>query len=128
MGEAWDDGHFRNELPDKWVCSAIAERSGEAVGFVIASRKVTSVHIHRIAVVASLRGTGLGTALLQYVAACALDLGFESVTLRVAKENRLAVALYERRGFRVSAAVRGLLEMTALADQLQDGTARTGAT
>ena len=62
-----------------------------------------SLFIAEICCLPEARGKGLGTRLLQYANALAVDRELPSVSLRVFSENAGAVRLYDRNGFKVIA-------------------------
>jgi ribosomal-protein-alanine N-acetyltransferase len=64
---------------------------------------VDEVHINTVAVEESLRGQGLGTALLEHVLADLTAAGATRATLEVRRSNAAALRLYERLGFLVAA-------------------------
>lgn len=57
-------------------------------------------HITQICVTPAVRGTGIGHALLRQSLTTLRDMGCEAASLTVTADNRDAVALYERVGFR----------------------------
>jgi ribosomal-protein-alanine N-acetyltransferase len=61
------------------------------------------LHINTLAVDASLRRRGLGTALVRYVIEAARLEGADRATLEVRRSNVPALRLYERLGFRIEA-------------------------
>ncbi|GGG98179.1 GNAT family N-acetyltransferase [Silvibacterium dinghuense] len=70
-------------------------------GLLLCSRVREDVaHVTQLCVAPSLRGLGLGRALLDACVANVRERGFRALTLTVTKANRGAVALYEQTGFR----------------------------
>ena len=68
------------------------------VGFsTFAARPV--LNIHDLAVLPELRGTGIGTSLLEAAASRARELSCCKLTLEVLQENERALSLYRRFGF-----------------------------
>jgi ribosomal protein S18 acetylase RimI-like enzyme len=113
MGEHWDDTHWLLDLPGKWELSRVAVERGEIQGFIVATRKPGTVHIHRMAVDHEARGRGLGAALLRAVAGAAVESGCLTLSLKVDPRNHSARRFYTALGFTtVEASARNLV-MTA---------------
>ncbi|MBL7849455.1 MAG: GNAT family N-acetyltransferase [Cyclobacteriaceae bacterium] len=96
----WIIDNFLVELPEKWELSFMALNGGLLVGFLIASRKITSIHIHRLAVRSQWQSKGIGETLIRRL--------FEEtryahlpITLKVDTHNARAVSFYIRLGFSV---------------------------
>lgn len=104
IGEKWEPRHFQLELPSKWECSWMAMLEQKVIGFVIASLKPESIHVHRIAVHPTFRGQGIGVQLLRRVAECGLARNQSFLTLVVSENNRGAIRFYERLGFAMQSA------------------------
>lgn len=78
------------------------EATGRLAGMVLCSRVAPDVaHITQLCVSPSLRGRGLGRALLNHAVERLWRSGTASITLTVTESNRPAVTLYEESGFRV---------------------------
>jgi len=112
IGERWEREHYAMELPGKWDSSWVAVDGGIPVGFVIASLKDTGVHVHRIAVAHSARGTGVGTRLLGRVRESAIRQGAKRVTLCVSARNGTALRFYQRLGFSIEDPASELLNLS----------------
>lgn len=83
----------------------VAEADGALVGTCSFAPVGTAGRVrHRcsaaIALYQAFWGTGIGTAMLRTLLAEAKKAGYEQAELEVASENRGAIALYERMGFR----------------------------
>jgi ribosomal-protein-alanine N-acetyltransferase len=102
QAESWSASHFLQELPEKWHISRAAIQSGELIGFMIASSKRGSLHVHRISVAPEYRGNGIGSALIHRLAEDAEVLGVRSITLKVSRVNTQAIRFYMRLGFRTT--------------------------
>jgi ribosomal protein S18 acetylase RimI-like enzyme len=80
---------------------AAFEPNGRICGISLASLVSPHCgHITQICVTPAVRGTGIGHALLRQSLTTLRDMGCEAASLTVTAENRDAVALYERVGFR----------------------------
>jgi mycothiol synthase len=85
--------------PTLWL---LARDAGAAVGTLVAGAGDDGGWVHWLAVLASHRGRGIGTALLRRSFAAIADRGLRRVTLNVDAENVTgATAVYERAGMRV---------------------------
>jgi ribosomal protein S18 acetylase RimI-like enzyme len=105
--EPWGPGAFLLELPEKFRYSRLILEGERTVGFVVASRKGSAVHVHRLVVAASARGHGHGRHLIGAVAAVASDDGLAEMTLKVAASSAAAVAFYREIGFRDAGPIVG---------------------
>ncbi len=77
----------------------IVEADGDAVGRQVVARGAGAVHLVDIALLAHVRGQGIGSALLRKLQQEAADAGVP-VVLHVALNNHPAEALYRRLGFK----------------------------
>jgi ribosomal protein S18 acetylase RimI-like enzyme len=86
------------DAANSWVLRE--ERSGKVQGLLLCSHVKHDVgHITQLCVSPSLRGQGLGRALLHRCAAEFVRRGFSGISLTVTEENREARKLYEEYGF-----------------------------
>lgn len=74
-----------------------------------------------IGIAATFRGRGVGHALIEALAAQALERGEEQISLSVEPGNRAAVALYERMGFRHTGRIVGNSEVMLMCLRPGDG-------
>lgn len=95
--EPWELENFTRELPGKAELSLVAMAAGKPVGFLIASRRPTGVHVNRVAVHPDHRGTGIASWMLArlFVQSCGV------VSINCDRQNGPALALYTRAGFHV---------------------------
>ena len=124
MGEPWGTEEWLLDLPEKWDLSWFVLRAREPLGFLIASRKESSLHIHRLATAANERHRGFGTQLLGIAARRGRARGCLSITLKVDQRNEAALRFYQRLGFHISDSCGGNLTMSATC---QDIVERAGA-
>lgn len=89
------DYEFDNEVGRIWG----ARLGGDLVGFLVAHFVLDEVHILNFGVRRSLRGQGIGRALISHVLRETFDESARWSTLEVRKSNRAARALYESLGF-----------------------------
>ncbi|MFL6622820.1 MAG: GNAT family N-acetyltransferase [Sulfurifustis sp.] len=93
---------------DVWVCAAGERVIADAV--VLYRRGTRSARLYSIVVAHEARGSGVASALLRTLEATARRRGCERVSLEVRTDNRAALALYEKRGYRVVRRIAGFYE------------------
>lgn len=113
IGETWGPRQWLLDLPQKWELSWLLLAGHLPLGFLIASRKESVMHIHRLATSATERNRGFGTRLLGVAARHGRAKGCLSVTLKVAERNEGAIRFYQRLGFHISDSSGGNLTMSA---------------
>ena len=64
-----------------------------------------AVKLHKLYLLQSFHGRGLGSMLLNHVESESMDQGFERIKLSVNKHNRSAVNTYRRNGYRIEQSV-----------------------
>lgn len=102
LGEPWAAQNFSYELPGKWNFSFYSEIDVKRIsGFLIASRKDNSVHIHRLAVAKALRARGIGKKLVETVIDKTREARLNRITLKVSKSNIAAISFYKKLGFSI---------------------------
>ena len=99
--EALSDEEWRRRLTEPVF---IAFRDDEPVGIMGLMRQRSSKMVHRATIVmvyvrASLRGSGLASALLEALIRPAREVGIRQLELAVSVENPAAVGFYRRQGF-----------------------------
>jgi ribosomal-protein-alanine N-acetyltransferase len=104
--DPWPESAFRSDLDDKGLAFTRAARIlGVVVGYLVAWRVATELHLTNLAVREAYRRAGIGQGLLDELLAEAARLGVDSITLEVRVSNEAAIRLYQRNGFE-SVAVR----------------------
>ncbi|MBV4475968.1 GNAT family N-acetyltransferase [Pseudomonas sp. COW3] len=80
----------------------VIESEGQLLGYalVLFRRGTSSARLYSIAIAGTARGGGWGKRLLQHVEACAAEHGCTHLRLEVRIDNPVAIALYERNGYR----------------------------
>ncbi len=111
LGEPWGQAQWLLDLPNKWELSWVLLREARPIGFLIASRKESGLHIHRFAIAVNERSKGLGGALIAGAVRRALEHGCVNITLKVHNANARAIAFYTRLGFTPSGRQHDSLEM-----------------
>src|SRR5688572_19258653 len=97
--EYWTESHFLSDLSGKWELSrAVLDESENLVGFLIASKKEASVHIHKFVIDVPHQKKGLGKILLNALK----DVVTKPLTLKVNADNQDAVSFYLSHGFTIA--------------------------
>lgn len=93
----WNESLYQQEprFPDRY---RMVQRNEQTIGFFCIREEADYLYIHTIQLVPSLRGQGIGTALLQYIDGLARSKELRSIYLSVFKENR-AQLLYRKLGY-----------------------------
>jgi GNAT superfamily N-acetyltransferase len=113
IGERWGRRQWLLDLPQKWELSWLLLAGHSPLGFLIASRKESVMHIHRLATAPTDRNRGFGTRLLGVAARHGRAKGCLLITLKVAEGNEGAIRFYQRLGFHISNSSGGNLTMSA---------------
>ena len=109
LRELWGEGVVsRGRLLDATVLPGfVAERDGEPAGLL--TYRIDGGDCEVVTINAFPRGAGVGTALMEAVAAAARDAGCRRVWLITTNDNLRALRFYQRRGFRLAALHRDAL-------------------
>ena len=80
----------------------VAERDGQLLGYalLLLRRGSALARLYSIAITQAARGCGLGVQLLTHMEARAREQGCAALRLEVRTDNPVALALYERNGYR----------------------------
>ncbi len=97
-----------NRRSFRWMISRahgqllVAQRGERLVGYalVLFHRGTSRARLYSIAIAVDARGSGLGKQLLERAEACALEHDCACLRLEVRIDNPMAIALYERNGYR----------------------------
>lgn len=95
----WSREQLESQLPDERHVFLVAEADGQAVGYVGMMYVLDEGYISNVAVTASCRRTGLGSALITELLHRARALSLAFVTLEVRAHNTPAIELYKKHGF-----------------------------
>lgn len=120
LGEPWGPEQWLMNLPSKWKLSWLLLYKGRPIGFLIASRKESALHIHRFAVAVKERGKGIGMLLIASAAQRALEQGCLNITLKVHHANPGAIVFYTRLGFAAAGRQPDSLEMRGKSQRIFD--------
>jgi ribosomal protein S18 acetylase RimI-like enzyme len=118
MGERWGPEQWLLDLPEKWELSWVLLRAHEPICLLIASRKESALHIHRLVTAVNERDSGFGSQLLQTAARRARAKGCTSITLKVNLANEGAIRFYQRLGFNIVSASAKNLTMVAACQEV----------
>ncbi len=105
----WSRSMFAGELskPTSVALGAFEADTGRLVGYLIVSRYVDAWHIMNVAVCSSCRRRGIATQLLDELFVLTAGDARRGYTLEVRVSNGVAIALYEKHGFRATGVRRG---------------------
>ena len=96
----WDQNDLSGWLSHDHSSVVVCEQDDLPAGFAIATFAANQAELLTIAVSPQHRGQGIGVLLMNALDEQAATLGIESWFLEVAVDNRVAISLYERLGFR----------------------------
>jgi ribosomal protein S18 acetylase RimI-like enzyme len=106
--EYWEASHFLAPLNKKWEYSFyVVDPTGKLMGFLIASKKENSVHIHKFIVDAAFQRSGAGSLMVDHL----LQQHQETITLKVDQENKGAVSFYRKKGFVIVSEQKNMFTM-----------------
>ena len=108
--EAWKEENYLYELEGKWKYSVIVVNEKQSViGFIIASDKIETIHIHKFAVHPQYRSKGIGLLLLNYFEKnIKTNSKRKLISLYVDSENKGAIRFYEKSGFQFAGEVNSM--------------------
>ncbi|MGF6149253.1 ribosomal-protein-alanine acetyltransferase [Pseudomonas fluorescens] len=99
----------------------VAECADQLLGYalVLFHRGTSQARLYSIAISVQARGAGLGKQLLERIETCARERDCTCLRLEVRTDNPIAIALYERSGYRRFALIRDFYEDHADALRLE---------
>ena len=105
----WSRSMFAGELskPTSVALGSFEADTGRLIGYLIVSRYVDAWHIMNVAVCSSYRRRSIATRLLDELFAVTAGDARRGYTLEVRVSNGVAIALYEKHGFRATGVRRG---------------------
>lgn len=98
----WSHGVFRDCLLAGYHC-IILERNGQVVGYSILSIAAGEAHILNLCVDPNFRQLGYGEKLLDELLLSSSAAEVSEIFLEVRPSNEIAIALYQKKGFRLIA-------------------------
>jgi [ribosomal protein S18]-alanine N-acetyltransferase len=99
FSDPWSATAFRSALEEDRINFHVAVRDDVVVGYAVSWCVIDEAELANLAVVPSLRGQGIGAALLDRAMADARGAGCVVMHLEVRESNSSARALYASRGF-----------------------------
>lgn len=96
---SWTPRRVLGSIANRDTSVVVARRDRSLDGFAIMSFGETRAHLNLLAVDPGQRRRGLGTRLLDWLRASALEAGVFLIELEVREGNGGALAFYERHGF-----------------------------
>ena len=121
---------WKRHLRSDSACVLVAVQAGKVAGCLLLffRRGSRTARLYSIAIAQHARGRGLGAALLGAAEREARRRGCDAMRLEVRTDNSVAIALYEKRGYRRSDRIHGFYENGTDAWRYQKGlTFVTGA-
>jgi len=98
-GTVWQKENFLYELPLKFKLSGIAIENNNVVGFLIASNKHGTAHIHRIAVKPGSTGKNIGSKILDFLEKKAKKKKLNKISAETLRKDQL-INFYAKNGFK----------------------------
>lgn len=97
----WSEGSFRRALSDPHCFVLTARQGSRIVGYLVAFLSGAELLVANLAVDEEHRRRGIGSRLLEEGFRRAVRQGAQYAVLDVRKSNRVAIRLYQKRGFRI---------------------------
>lgn len=111
--EYWKAHHFLQDLPGKWELSICCVIDNQIVGYIIASYKPNSVHVHKFMVNEKHRSREIGKKLLiKFFSKVEKISTIKKITLKVYQDNPRGVKFYKNKGFKIVCESSGLYNMS----------------
>lgn len=96
--DAWSDDHFKHEILNHEISYPfVMFQDQKFVGYGVVLNLIEEIHINNVAVLPELRGSGLGTLLIQHILDKFPD--HKEAWLEVRASNQVAIHLYEKFNF-----------------------------
>jgi ribosomal protein S18 acetylase RimI-like enzyme len=106
--EYWESSHFLAELNRKWELSFYTcTAEGKMASFLIASDKISVIHIHKYVVDHPFQRQGLGSKMLSHL----FGKTDKPISLKVEKKNEKALRFYLRNHFLIKGSQEDLYTM-----------------
>jgi ribosomal-protein-alanine N-acetyltransferase len=125
---SWTPARVRKAIADAETNVVVAEEGGALVGFGIMVYREETAHLCLFAVRPHLRKRGTGSAILVWLERVAQVAGVRRLSLEARDDNTLAVAFYERRGYRKAARIVGMYQGVADGVRLEKWLSSVSAT
>jgi ribosomal protein S18 acetylase RimI-like enzyme len=118
LGWSWTRERVLKAIYDRCTNVAVAHEGDRVLGFGIMKYGEKKAHLALLGVDAVHRNRGLATTLLAWLEKCAAVAGNERIQLEARSDNALALAFYEKHGYRpignIQGYYRGVLDAVRL--------------
>ena len=94
----WSLGNFKDSLNTGYSCW-VFEQGGRMAGYVVMMLVLDEAHLLNISVSRHAQGQGFGDMLLTFIMDKAREHGALNTFLEVRVSNKVAISLYEKKGF-----------------------------
>jgi len=94
----WSLGNFKDSLNTGYSCW-VFEQGGRMAGYVVMMLVLDEAHLLNISVARHAQGQGYGDMLLTFIMDKAREHGALNMFLEVRVSNKVAISLYEKKGF-----------------------------
>lgn len=107
LGWRWTPSRVLNSIRNVETSVPVADEAEQVVGFGIMNYKEDEAHLLLLAVQASHRRRGIGTAIMSWLEATALTAGIGLIYLESRRRNVEARAFYQELGYKEIRVIRG---------------------
>jgi [ribosomal protein S18]-alanine N-acetyltransferase len=107
LGWSWTRERVLKAIYDRGTNVAVAYEQDRILGFGIMKYGEEKAHLALLGVDSVHRNRGLATTLLAWLEKCAVVAGNERIQLEARSDNALALAFYEKHGYRPIGSIRG---------------------
>ena len=94
----WSLGNFRDSLNTGYICW-VFELDGRIAGYTVMMLVLDEAHLLNLSVAKEAQGQGYGDMLLSFIMDKAREHGALNMFLEVRVSNKVAISLYEKKGF-----------------------------
>lgn len=94
----WSYGNFRDSINSGYSCW-VFELNGRISGYTVMMLVLDEAHLLNISIAREAQGQGYGEMLLSFIMDKAREHGALNMFLEVRISNRVAISLYEKKGF-----------------------------
>jgi [ribosomal protein S18]-alanine N-acetyltransferase len=127
LGWSWTRERVLRAIADASTNVAVAHEGGRVLGFGIMQYGEYKAHLSLLGVDAVHRNRGLATLLLDWLETSAGVAGVDCIRLEARRDNALALAFYEKHGYRVTSRVPGYYRGVVDAIRLEKKLGRSAA-
>lgn len=95
----WTPARIRRAIAARDINVAVGRREGQLAGFGVMEYQDEEAHLCLLAVLPTCQRRGLGSRLMRWLEAAALESGIGVIRLEARRRNRVARAFYRRLGY-----------------------------